>query len=78
MFAILQPSVPPPVLATSALPTSTFGAARESALGASAGAALAGGINMMLSAGTTFMFKRAGMLSADGRCKALDKAGKYS
>ncbi|KAL4451846.1 hypothetical protein ABPG75_007508, partial [Micractinium tetrahymenae] len=46
--------------------------AREAALG-SAGAALAGGINMMLAAATTGMFKRAGMLSADGRCKALDK-----
>ena len=32
---------------------------------------------MMLSAATTFMFKRAGMLSADGRCKALDKAGEW-
>ena len=59
-------------------PCATCGAARESALGVSAEAALAGGINMMLSAGTTFMFKRAGMLSADGRCKALDKAGKCS
>lgn len=36
--------------------------AREAALG-SGGAALAGGINMMLAAATTFMFKRAGMLS---------------
>ncbi len=50
-------------------------AAREAALGA-AGAALAGGINMMLAAATTGMFKRAGMLSADGRCKALDKTGR--
>ena len=48
-------------------------AAREWSL-RSGGAALAGGINMMLSASTTFMFKRAGMLSADGRCKALDAA----
>lgn len=30
---------------------------------------------MMLAAATTFMFRRAGMLSADGRCKALDKSG---
>ncbi len=48
--------------------------AREWAISA-AGAALAGGINMMLAAATTFMFKRAGMLSADGRCKALDESG---
>jgi acyl transferase domain-containing protein len=48
--------------------------ARDAALG-SGGAALAGGINMMLAASTTFMFKRASMLSADGRCKALDKSG---
>jgi acyl transferase domain-containing protein len=48
--------------------------AREHALGAG-GAALAGGINMMLAAATTYMLKRAGMLSADGRCKALDKSG---
>jgi acyl transferase domain-containing protein len=40
----------------------------------SGGAALAGGINMMLMASTTFMFRKAGMLSADGRCKALDQA----
>ncbi len=37
------------------------------------GAAVAGGINVMLMASTTFMFKKAGMLSADGRCKALDQ-----
>lgn len=49
--------------------------AREAILGSSSTAALAGGINMMLAASTTFMFKRAGMLSADGRCKALDKSG---
>lgn len=48
--------------------------ARDATLG-SGGAALAGGINMMLAATTTFMFKRAGMLSVDGRCKALDKSG---
>ena len=34
--------------------------------------ALVGGINMMLLSGTTSMFARAGMLSADGRCKTLD------
>lgn len=49
--------------------------AREATLGFSSTATLAGGINMMLAASTTFMFKRAGMLSADGRCKALDKSG---
>lgn len=59
-----------------ASPPPASAAAREATLGASAAAAaLAGGINMMLAASTTFMFKRAGMLSADGRCKALDKSG---
>lgn len=29
---------------------------------------------MMLIPSTTFMFKKANMLSADGRCKALDQA----
>lgn len=38
------------------------------------GAALAGGINMMLMPSTTFMFKKAGMLSVDGRCKTLDQS----
>lgn len=37
-------------------------------------AALAGGINMVLAPATTAMFQKAGMLSADGRCKALDAA----
>ena len=45
--------------------------ARE-AVQAAGGGAVTGGINMMLSAATTFMFKKAGMLAADGRCKALD------
>ena len=45
--------------------------ARES-VWSTGGSAVVGGINMMLAAGTTFMFKKAGMLSADGRCKALD------
>lgn len=48
--------------------------ARESLLssGSGGGAVVAGGINMMLLPTTTAMFKKAGMLSADGRCKALD------
>lgn len=46
--------------------------ARESLLSGGGGAAVAGGINMMLLPTTTAMFKKAGMLSADGRCKALD------
>lgn len=46
-------------------------AARE-AVRSFGGGAVAGGINMMLMPGTTYMFKKAGMLSADGRCKALD------
>lgn len=45
--------------------------AREHVLG-SGGGAVTGGINMMLMPGTTYMFRKAGMLSADGRCKALD------
>ena len=36
--------------------------------------ALVGGINMMLLPSTTAMFQTAGMLSPDGRCKALDAA----
>lgn len=36
--------------------------------------AITAGINMMLLPSTTDMFQRAGMLSADGRCKALDAA----
>jgi len=47
-------------------------AARECAL--SHGHALTGGINMMLLPSTTDMFQRAGMLTRDGRCKALDAA----
>ncbi len=45
--------------------------AREHILG-TGGGALTGGINMMLMSGTTYMFRKASMLSADGRCKALD------
>ncbi|DBA84018.1 TPA: hypothetical protein ACH3X1_006502 [Trebouxia sp. C0004] len=47
-------------------------AARECAL--SHGHALTGGINTMLLPSTTDMFQRAGMLTRDGRCKALDAA----
>ena len=47
-------------------------AARACAL--SHGHALTGGINMMLLPSTTDMFQRAGMLTSDGRCKALDAA----
>ncbi len=47
-------------------------AARECTL--SHGHALTGGINMMLLPSTTDMFQRAGMLTRDGRCKALDAA----
>lgn len=35
---------------------------------------MAGGINMMLLPSTTHMFQKAGMLTSDGRCKALDAA----
>lgn len=47
-------------------------AARECAL--SHGHAVTGGVNMMLLPSTTDMFQRAGMLTSDGRCKALDAA----
>ena len=47
-------------------------AARECAL--SHGHALTGGINMMLLPSTTDMFHKAGMLSSEGRCKALEAA----
>lgn len=43
--------------------------------GRSADAVLSGGINMMLDPVTTAMFRKANMLAADGRCKALDAAG---
>lgn len=36
--------------------------------------ALTGGVNMLLLPATTAMFSKAGMLSADGRCKTLDAA----
>jgi myxalamid-type polyketide synthase MxaB len=36
--------------------------------------ALVGGVNLMLSPATTMVFCRAGMLSADGRCKTFDAA----
>ena len=36
--------------------------------------AVTGGINMMLLPSTTNMFQRAGMLTGNGRCKALDAA----
>jgi acyl transferase domain-containing protein len=39
-----------------------------------ASAALVGGINAMLMPSTTGMFKAAGMLAPDGRCKTLDAA----
>ena len=38
----------------------------------SLGGAVCAGINMMLMPETTYMFRKAGMLSLDGRCKALD------
>ena len=39
-----------------------------------ASAALAGGVNLMLAPETTSIAQKAGMLSADGRCKTLDSA----
>ena len=40
----------------------------------SCSSALVGGINMLLLSSTSHMFQKAGMLAADGRCKALDAA----
>ncbi len=37
-------------------------------------AGLVGGVSVLLSPTTTAMFHKAGMLSADGRCKAIDAA----
>jgi len=37
-------------------------------------AGLVGGVSVLLSPTTTAMFQTAGMLSADGRCKAIDAA----
>lgn len=37
-------------------------------------AGLVGGVSVLLSPNTTAMFQKAGMLSADGRCKAVDAA----
>jgi acyl transferase domain-containing protein/acyl carrier protein len=42
------------------------------ARGAAGGAALAAGVNLMLSESTTAATRAAGMLAADGRCKTLD------
>ena len=46
-------------------------AARE-AIWTFGGGAIAGGINMMIKAGTTYNTLKAGMLAPDGRCKSLD------
>ena len=54
-------------------PAVALDTACSSSLVATASArAITGGINMMLMPATTYMFRKAGMLSADGRCKALD------
>ena len=50
---------------------STHLAAGEMAAG-HCGAALSAGVNLLLTPNTTAMCQRAGMLAADGRCKALD------
>jgi acyl transferase domain-containing protein len=68
-FGLQGPAVALETACSSALVAAN--AARESVqdLG---GAALAGGVNFLLSASTTYNTVRAGMLTQDGRCKALD------
>lgn len=57
--------------------TSTAAAGNHGVLSSessSLSSALTGGVNMLLLPATTAMFSKAGMLSADGRCKTLDAA----
>ena len=69
-FGLKGPAVAMDTACSSSLVAANAG--RECAL--SHRHALAGGINMMLLPSTTDMFYRAGMLTNDGRCKALDAA----
>lgn len=69
-FGLKGPAVAMDTACSSSLVAANAG--RECAL--SHGSAVTGGINMMLLPSTTDMFHRAGMLTSDGRCKALDAA----
>ena len=68
-YGLKGPSVAMDTACSSSLVATSM--AREYAVSRSA-SSLVTGINMMLKAETTNMFKKAGMLSADGRCKAFD------
>lgn len=69
-FGLKGPAVAMDTACSSSLVAANAG--RQCAL--SHGHALSGGINMMLLPSTTDIFQRAGMLTSDGRCKALDAA----
>ena len=64
----------PAVAMDTACSSSLVAASAGSECAVSHGHAVAGGINMLLLPSTTHMFQRAGMLTSDGRCKALDAA----
>ena len=70
-YGLKGPSVAMDTACSSSLVATT--SARDYTL-KSAGGAVVGGINMMLKGETTNMFKKAGMLSPDGRCKAFDQS----
>ncbi|PNH02167.1 Erythronolide synthase, modules 3 and 4, partial [Tetrabaena socialis] len=70
-YDYLLAAPPPPAVPASVPAVQSAAAAVQSA---AAAGAFVGGINMMLLPSTTAMFQTAGMLSADGRCKALDAA----
>lgn len=69
-FGLKGPSVAIDTACSSSLVANN--AARECALKEQH--AITAGINMMLLPSTTDMFQQAGMLTSDGRCKALDAA----
>ena len=70
-FALRGPSVALETACSSALVATNAG--RQSIL-EQGGAALVGGINLLINPSTTYNTVKAGMLTADGRCKALDAA----
>lgn len=69
-YGLKGPSVAMDTACSSSLVAASI--AREYAIN-SVGASLVSGINMILRSETTQMFKVAGMLSPDGRCKAFDE-----
>ena len=70
MFGLKGPSASVDTACSSSLVSTHFG--YQSIVTGESTDALICGINMTLTSRTTAMFSRAGMLSADGRCKTLD------